>query len=103
MILTGLRFCAGTVVRSNGILAGIPFLVEAISAALAILSRGMSSLQINRLISLVLGGILVGFGLLYPQFLAYEEYCYGRSPDERRPWCNRMLPSIFTYVQSHYW
>ena len=103
MIHAGLRFSAATVVRSNGILAGIPFLIEAIIGGLSVLSQGLSRLRVIRLASVIAGGIFVGIGLFYPQFLAYEEYCYDRSPDERRTWCNELLPSIFTFVQSHYW
>jgi phosphatidylinositol glycan class V len=103
MVLAGLSPCAATIVRSNGILAGIPFLFEAITAALGILSQGLSTTRLAQLASLGAGGLLVGVGLVYPQFLAYREYCYGRSPDDRRPWCNLTLPSIFTWVQSHYW
>ncbi|ETI28681.1 hypothetical protein G647_01132 [Cladophialophora carrionii CBS 160.54] len=103
MVLAGLRSCVATMLRSNGVLAGIPFLFEAITTALSILSQGLSTVRITRIASLIAGGLLVGIGMAYPQFLAYKEYCYGRSPDDRRPWCNLTLPSIFTWVQSHYW
>ncbi|EXJ64735.1 hypothetical protein A1O7_01073 [Cladophialophora yegresii CBS 114405] len=103
MVLAGLTSCAATIIRSNGILAGIPFLFEAIATALSILYQGLSTVRMTKLASLVAGGLLVGIGLAYPQFLAYKEYCYGREPDDRRPWCNLTLPSIFTWVQSHYW
>jgi Gpi18-like mannosyltransferase len=103
MLTAGIRFCVATVVRSNGILAGIPFLIEAIATAFGVLSQGLSRLHFTRLAPVVVGGMLVGFGLVYPQILAYQEYCHGRSPDNRRPWCNQLPPSIFTFVQSHYW
>ncbi|KIW72755.1 hypothetical protein PV04_00930 [Phialophora macrospora] len=103
MGLAGLSSCAATIVRSNGILAGIPFLFEAITAALSTLSQGLSTTRLTQLASLGAGGLLVGIGLAYPQFLAFQEYCSGRSPEDRRPWCNLTLPSIFTWVQSHYW
>ena len=103
MLHAGVRFMAATMVRSNGILTGISFFVEAYTTALGILSQSFSRAQLTRLASILVGGLLIGCGLVYPQFLAYRDYCYGRAIDNRRPWCNQMLPSIFTWVQSHYW
>ncbi|KIX97183.1 uncharacterized protein Z520_07297 [Fonsecaea multimorphosa CBS 102226] len=103
MIYAGLFFSVATMVRSNGILAGIPFLVEAVTTLLEMLSRGLSASRLFQLASVVAGGLLVAFGMVYPQGLAYRDYCYGRGPEARRPWCNQTIPSIFTWVQSHYW
>jgi phosphatidylinositol glycan class V len=36
---------------------------------------------------------------IYDQYSAYKHYCY-QSP---RPWCSNRIPSIYTFVQSHYW
>ncbi|OAG40822.1 hypothetical protein AYO21_04899 [Fonsecaea monophora] len=103
MISTAMSFSTATIVRSNGVLAGIPFLVEALTTFLAMFSRGISPSRVAWLASAVAGGLLVAFGMAYPQALAYWEYCHGRDPRDRRPWCNQTLPSIFTFVQSHYW
>ncbi|KIW35630.1 uncharacterized protein PV07_02315 [Cladophialophora immunda] len=103
MICAGMSFSTATMVRSNGILAGIPFLVEAITTLLAVLSQGLSASRLFWLASVVAGGLLVAFGMVYPQGLAYQDYCYGRDSEVRRPWCNQTIPSIFTWVQSHYW
>ncbi|KAI1623814.1 phosphatidylinositol glycan, class V [Exophiala viscosa] len=103
IILAGLAFGLATIIRSNGILAGIPFLIEAVTITLTILSRGLSLSRITRLASIVVGGLLVGLGMVAPQFIAYQEYCADRASSERRPWCEWSLPSIFTFVQSHYW
>jgi phosphatidylinositol glycan class V len=36
--------------------------------------------------------------------LAYKEYCESSGTDQgRRPWCNYWIPSIYSWVQSHYW
>ncbi|KAL2404292.1 GPI mannosyltransferase 2 [Exophiala dermatitidis] len=103
MILSGATFGAATFVRSNGILAGTPFLLEAILTLLAIGRRGLSFSRISRLLTAVLAGLLVAMGMVIPQFVAFREYCSGRSPGDSRPWCNLVIPSIFTWVQSHYW
>ncbi|KAK4937373.1 ER membrane glycoprotein subunit of the GPI transamidase complex-like protein [Elasticomyces elasticus] len=102
IILAGLTFGLATLIRSNGILAGMPFLIEAVTTALTILPQGLSVSRIARLASIVIGGLLVGIGMVAPQFIAFQEYCVGRAPSGR-PWCGWSLPSIFTFVQSHYW
>ncbi|KAA1087558.1 ER membrane glycoprotein subunit of the GPI transamidase complex-like protein [Puccinia graminis f. sp. tritici] len=38
---------------------------------------------------------------IYDQFSAYKHYCYQSSSP--RPWCSNRIPSIYTFVQSHYW
>lgn len=103
MVRAGFRFCAATMIRSNGILAGIPLLIEATTSGIGILTQGFTKVRVAYLTSLVAAGLLVGVGLVIPQFLAYQEYCDGREVDNRRPWCNKTVPSIFTWVQSHYW
>lgn len=103
MIMAGVSFGMATLIRSNGILAGIPFAIEAVTTTLLVLSRGFSVTRLVRLASVITGGLFVGFGLATPQFIAYQEYCAGRAPGARRPWCEWTIPSIFTFVQSHYW
>jgi GPI mannosyltransferase 2 len=99
----GLAFGLATLVRSNGILAGIPFLLDALTILHAILIKGVSLSRCCRLLATVLGGLLIAAGIVVPNAIGYQEYCYGRSVGERRDWCNRTVPSIFTFVQSHYW
>ena len=60
------------------------------------------------LLALGVGGCLVGVGSAVPQLLAYQRYCpapgsSGASILGRRPWCDEWVPSIYTFVQSHYW
>ncbi|EXJ89447.1 hypothetical protein A1O3_02514 [Capronia epimyces CBS 606.96] len=98
-----IAFGMATFVRSNGILAGIPFLLEASATAHAILRQGVSLPRVSWLASAGLGGLLVAAGMAIPQIIAYYEYCDGREPGARRPWCESIFPSIFTWVQSHYW
>lgn len=103
MVSAGLAFGTASVIRGNGLLAGIPFLIEALITALAILSQGISLTRVTRLASVIAGGILIAVGMILPQALAYREYCYGRYIGDRRSWCESTIPSIFTFVQSHYW
>lgn len=96
LLLAGLLFGMSVTVRSNGILNGILFLEEAV--------RALLSFKVKRLLAAGVGGALVGVGFLLPQVIAYQHFC--GSTDEviiRREWCTRMIPSIYSFVQSHYW
>ncbi|KAM3559922.1 hypothetical protein ARSEF4850_003916, partial [Beauveria asiatica] len=57
------------------------------------------------------GGVLVAMGSAIPQYVAYTIYCGGggggggeeRAAVVRPPWCDRTVPSIYSYVQDVYW
>lgn len=94
-------FGTATTFRSNGILNGLLLLEEAVRVLLR-LKDGMNIETFRRLIAAGVGGLFVLAGFLLPQFVAYQEYCTTSSQD-RRPWCERTLPSVYTFVQEHYW
>jgi GPI mannosyltransferase 2 len=96
----GLISGLATVVRSNGVLNGMLYAWE---ATLCLVQALRGDLQLGRLLPLCLGGILIGAGMILPQYQAYLEYCIQPSAGTTRSWCNDRLPSIFTFVQSHYW
>lgn len=96
-------FGGATIVRSNGILAGLLYLLDAGLAGEIVLKRGFSSQRIVRVVSLGLGGLILGSGAFLPQYIAYKDYCQGQQPNTRRPWCNKTIPGIYAFVQSHYW
>jgi phosphatidylinositol glycan class V len=50
----------------------------------------------------IIAGICNGAGFIYPQFLAYDEFCTAGS-DAVVPWCYDIPPSIYTSIQSRYW
>lgn len=55
------------------------------------------------MISIIVAGLCVAVGLVFPQYLAYTEYCLGTTTPVRHEWCSKTIPSIFSWVQSHYW
>lgn len=103
MVAAGLVLGAATIFRTNGLLTGITFLVEAFAVLFSIATQGLSALRLLRLVSVIVGGSLIGLGLVIPQVMAFQDYCAHRPNDSRREWCNRAIPSIFTWVQDHYW
>ncbi|KAL3455252.1 DUF409 domain protein [Aspergillus heterothallicus] len=101
LLLAGCLFAVATSVRSNGILSGVLLAYDALWQAYNIILRRTSCTMIVRLGFTVLSGSIVALGLLVPQYIAYTSYCVGNG--HLRPWCQSMLPSIYGWVQSHYW
>jgi len=101
VLLSGVAFGIATTFRSNGILNGLLLLEEAFRTLWS-LKSGFRVASLRRLLAAGLGGLSVAVGFLLPQFIAYTEYC-GNPDVISRPWCERTLPSIYTFVQDHYW
>ncbi len=101
---SGLVLGSAATVRSNGLLNGLLFLEEAIRTACS-LGNGPALLVLRRLIATGIGGLCVALGFIAPQFIAFQEFCGHDAPDHqpRRIWCKYTLPSIYGFVQSHYW
>ncbi len=102
VLASGVLFGAATTFRSNGLLSGILFLEEAVRNLYS-LGHSFSPTTVRRLFATGLGGVAVAVGFLFPQYIAYSEYCGQLSSSAWRPWCGRMLPSIYAFVQAHYW
>ncbi|EEP80446.1 predicted protein [Uncinocarpus reesii 1704] len=101
-VTAGCIFAAATTVRSNGILSGLLFAYDALSSVIEIVqARSLKWSGIRRLISIVLGGSVILLGTTAPQYIAYSQYCQAASPP--RSWCTNTFPSIYAWVQSHYW
>jgi len=101
VLLSGVAFGIATTFRSNGILNGLLLLEEAFRMLWRVKS-GFQMASLRRLLATGLGGLSVAVGFLLPQVIAYNEYC-GNLVVNSRPWCERTLPSIYTFVQDHYW
>lgn len=100
ILLSGLLFGIATTFRSNGILSGFLLLEEAFRLVLSFADR-IDAAKLFRLISTGAAGILVGTGLVLPQYIAHLDYC--GADGLVRPWCERTIPSIYVFVQEHYW
>jgi phosphatidylinositol glycan class V len=103
IVAAGLVFGVATAIRSNGLLSGLPFLYDAVARTWAIANHGISGRRLYDLVSLVIGGLLISLGLVIPQTVAYRMYCIDSIAGVRQPWCTRTIPSIYTWVQEHYW
>jgi len=99
-IAAGASFGIATTARSNGLLSGTIFAWDAILAILRP-SRNLSSAKgVINFAATIAAGLLVAVGFAAPQCVAYLEYCTGGNT---RPWCTKLPPSIYTWVQDHYW
>ncbi|QGA17664.1 hypothetical protein EYB26_005339 [Talaromyces marneffei] len=98
-LLAGILFATATIIRGNGIISGCLFAYDAVQGVLQFLNNGLSIDLIRRTGFIVLGGSIVALGSIIPQYIAYTEYCVATT----RPWCERLLPSVYGWVQVHYW
>ncbi|KAK8084246.1 GPI mannosyltransferase 2 [Apiospora hydei] len=104
IVSSGIVFGLATMFRSNGLLSGVSFAVFALAELHRLITTSMSLVNLRRLVALGIGGIAVGMGSLVPQTLAYQTFCTESSVTVTlRPWCQKTLPSIYTFVQEKYW
>ena len=103
VVLAGLLLGLATMVRSNGILSGILFAYDATTYGVRLLRFQEKIEVIRKLAAVITGGMFMLFAATIPQYLAYQEYCTSTENDQIRPWCNNIIPSIYAWVQFHYW
>ncbi|PHH80554.1 hypothetical protein CDD80_1066 [Ophiocordyceps camponoti-rufipedis] len=96
----GLVLGLATAFRSNGLASGLLFAVETMDCLIKF-ARRPSLNTLLFLASSVFGGVLVASGSVIPQAVAWKRYC--RDSKGPRPWCQRTVPSIYTFVQGEYW
>lgn len=104
LIISGALLGLATTCRTNGILNGIIFVVELL-ATLHVFARSPRLTNAFTVASTIVGGVLVGLGSVAPQTVAYLRYCSEASGDGglKRPWCTKLVPSIYDFVQEQYW
>lgn len=104
VLLSGALFGLSCMVRSNGLFNGVILAVDLMRSLRPLVSRNTTSAILRRMASLTAAGLLIAAGFVYPQYIAWREYCGANvSPIDKRDWCEALLPSVYTFVQSHYW
>lgn len=99
IISAGGVFGLATWFRSNGLASGLLFAVALLQSLQSLVQAPKPSVLLEVLGSIV-GGSLVAAGSVVPQYHAWQRFCLTASP---RPWCEKLIPSIYTFVQEHYW
>ncbi|KAL8818531.1 MAG: hypothetical protein Q9223_002854 [Gallowayella weberi] len=105
-LASGIAFGLATMFRSNGILSGLLFCYDIVRSILTVRSDAQPQkilASLRRVSFIGISGILMAVGSFFPQFLAYQEYCVQGKPEHRAMWCTHRIPSIYAWVQSHYW
>lgn len=89
-------------IRGNGLLSGLVFAWDALTMLprLHHIIRNRDKEELTRLSATVAAGTMMAIAFAAPQMLAYREYC---TADTTRPWCSSIPPSIYSFVQAHYW
>ncbi|CUS15731.1 unnamed protein product [Tuber aestivum] len=106
VIVAGVWMFLATMVRSNGLLNGAVFLLDFWRVGWGFVAgvEGRGWRAVGRVVGLGIGGLLVGTGLAFPQWLAYGRYCLVvAGTGELRSWCDDTVPSIYLFVQERYW
>ena len=99
---SGFFFAVATTVRSNGLLSGLIFLYDVARYLPQLLSMRLSVHDVCRIIVTCVSGVLIAISFIGPQYLAYKDFCIV-SNSMVRPWCEKKIPSIYSWVQSYYW
>lgn len=100
LLFAGIGLGLATTVRSNALLYGMLFAEEA-GRLLWSLRDGITYQKIRRGVFTGLGGLCIAAGFVYPQYIAYQQFCV---PDRSaRPWCQETIPGIYAFVQVRYW
>ena len=104
VIASGLSLGLATTIRSNGILSGMIFAYDAVLDATTLIFYDGRSATLQKLVIEVFGGLSIAIGAVFPQYLAYLEYCTDQIVvGERRLWCSNKIPSVYAWVQRYYW
>ena len=104
ILLSGVVFGIATTFRGNGLLSGLLLLWDALACGIRILRSIDIAFNVRHLLAVSMSGLLMACIAIVPQYLAYGEYCVrGIADSDKRPWCSHWPPSIFSWVQMHYW
>ncbi|KAK4624164.1 GPI mannosyltransferase 2 [Fulvia fulva] len=101
-VCSGIAFSVAALMRSNGLLSGLILAWDAVAyiKQIPLMLRGQLISSLVHLCSTLVAGSLIALAYALPHLEAYLHYCTG---DDDRPWCSRSIPSIYSWVQSHYW
>lgn len=104
VVISGLVLGIATTLRSNGLLSGVLYCFDALRELGQLQHFTNIRRKSRRLGFVVIGGSVMGMCAILPQYLAYLDYCVNFGGTERkRSWCSHRIPSIYAWVQSHYW
>ncbi|KAI9033339.1 GPI mannosyltransferase 2 [Hyaloraphidium curvatum] len=92
-LLAALLWAAASAFRANGILLAGFFVFRALHGSGSLLKRTFDATFCS---------CIVLSTFLSTQLKAFNDYCRSGEASSR-PWCSTRIPSIYTFVQAHYW
>lgn len=95
-------FALASTVRGNGFLSVVALGIIAFPIALRTLNGNIQVVNLWTFLGLAAGAVITFVGTALPQYQPYVDYCQSDSSSPR-PWCKHLPPSIYFFVQSHYW
>lgn len=101
ILMAGVVFGVATCFRSNGLASGLLFAVETLLCTQRFIRKPTLSTLFS-MVPPVFGGLCVAAGSIIPQYFAWTRYCVPGN-FTLRPWCSKTIPSIYSFVQDHYW
>lgn len=114
-LLSGLVWGVATLIRSNGLFAGVAYVCCGFTTVLVpatSLLRAQPSMNpsvtswiplIRRTVILGLSSLSILAGFVFPQWLAYRDFCQFGTAIPAPEWCHYRIPAIYTYIQARYW
>jgi phosphatidylinositol glycan class V len=101
-ILSSICFGLGSLIRGNGLLNGLVFVFDIVPYIYSLPST-LRRRDIHALLTAAstgFAGALLGLIYASGQLEPYLRHCTNGND---RPWCSALPPSIYTFVQRHYW
>ncbi|EWC45205.1 hypothetical protein DRE_06093 [Drechslerella stenobrocha 248] len=96
-------FGVSSLFRSNGVINGVLFAFEFSQSLWRLISGINPSANLRLFVASGAAGALVGVPVLWRQYVGWLEYCSSETDSLSREWCSKSLPSVYNFVQSHYW
>ncbi|CAK9782258.1 mannosyltransferase [Cutaneotrichosporon oleaginosum] len=90
-------FAAATSVRATGVFTTIPLAYAMLVPALR---RGLTLSALPRVVFTGILCVIVVAPFVTFQAWTWAQFCY---PEATRPWCSKLLPSSYSFVQGEYW
>ncbi|KAF2849981.1 glycosyltransferase family 76 protein [Plenodomus tracheiphilus IPT5] len=102
-LTSGAFFASATLMRSNGLLSGFILLYDVASYMPRIVSMQLNYHNVRSIVVTCVAGMFIIGGFVGPQYVAYQEFCSREGDSDPRAWCEKSIPSIYSWVQSQYW
>ncbi|KAH8730862.1 GPI mannosyltransferase 2 [Phaeosphaeriaceae sp. PMI808] len=100
---SGILFASATLMRSNGLLSGLILLYDLGRYLPRVISMRLTMHDMRRILVTSVAGSFIALGFFGPQYLAYTKFCFQDANSGGALWCKNSIPSIYSWVQSHYW